>query len=74
MKKQLRAIHDCGSNDSVSEEKAKFKAEASYSDDKADTRGKSVLYIYIYIYIYIFNWDSLHVRLNSHYQSWSYKK
>ena len=21
-----------------------------------------------------FNWDSLHARLNSHYQAWSYKK
>ena len=32
------------------------------------------VYIYIYIYIYIFNWDSLHARLNSHYEAWSYKK
>ena len=48
MKKQLRAIHDCGSNDSVSEDKANFKAEASYSDDKADTREKSVFFLYIY--------------------------
>ena len=21
-----------------------------------------------------FNWDSLHARLNSHYETWSYKK
>ena len=33
-----------------------------------------ILYIYIYIYIYIFNWYSLHARLNSHYEAWSYKK
>ena len=70
MKKQLRAIHDCGSNDSVSEDKANFKAEASYSDDKADTREKSVFFFYTYI----FNWDSLHARLNSHYEAWCYKK
>ena len=25
-------------------------------------------------YIYFFNWDSLHARLNSHYEAWSYKK
>ena len=46
MKKQVRAIHDCGSNHSVSEEKAKFKAEASYSDDKTDTRETSILFFY----------------------------
>ena len=34
MKKQLRAIHNCGSNDPVSAEDAKVKIEASYSDDK----------------------------------------
>ena len=38
MKKQLRTIHDCGSNDSVSGEDAKVKIETSYSDDKKDTR------------------------------------
>ena len=25
-------------------------------------------------YYYFFNWDSLHARLNSHYEAWSYKK
>ena len=44
MKKQLRAIHDCGSNDSFSEEDAKLKIEASYSDDKEDTRERNVFY------------------------------
>ena len=24
--------------------------------------------------ILFFNWDSLHARLNSHYEAWSYKK
>ena len=33
-----------------------------------------IIYIYIYIYIYIFNWDSLHARLNGHYNTWSCKK
>ena len=23
---------------------------------------------------FLFNWDSLHARLNSHYEAWSYKK
>ena len=23
---------------------------------------------------FFFNWDSLHARLNSHYEAWSYKK
>ena len=39
------------------------------------------IYVYIYIYIYIYihvyfncNCDSLHARLNSHYEAWSYKK
>ena len=34
MKKHLTTIHGCGSNGSVSEEDAKIKIEASYSDDK----------------------------------------
>ena len=37
MKKQLRTIHECGCNNSVSED-AKVKIEASYSDDKENTR------------------------------------
>ena len=24
--------------------------------------------------VFFFNWDSLHARLNSHYEAWSYKK
>ena len=36
MKKQLRTIHECGCNNSVSED-AKVKIEASYSDDKENT-------------------------------------
>ena len=36
MKKQLRTIHECGCNNSVSED-AKVKTEASYSDDKENT-------------------------------------
>ena len=27
-----------------------------------------------YIERVFFNWDSLHARLNSHYEAWSYKK
>ena len=26
------------------------------------------------IRVFFFNWDSLHARLNSHYEGWSYKK
>ena len=44
MKKQLRATHDCGSNDSVSEDDANVKTEASYSDDKEDTRERDEFY------------------------------
>ena len=36
MKKQLRTIHECGCNNSVSED-AKVKIEASYSDGKENT-------------------------------------
>ena len=25
-------------------------------------------------FLFFINWDSLHVRLNSHYEAWSYKK
>ena len=25
-------------------------------------------------FFFFFNWDSLHARLNSHYEAWSYKK
>ena len=39
MKKQLRAIHDCGS---VSGEDAKVTIETSCSDDKKDTRERDV--------------------------------
>ena len=28
----------------------------------------------IFFSIFLFNWDSLHARLNSHYEAWSYKK
>ena len=28
----------------------------------------------LYFYLLFFNWDSLHERLNSHYEAWSYKK
>ena len=28
---------------------------------------------WIFLFV-LFNWDSLHVRLNSHYEAWSYKK
>ena len=31
-------------------------------------------HICIYMYICFLNWDSLHVRLNSHCEAWSYKK
>ena len=27
-----------------------------------------------YIFFFFFNWYSLHARLNSHYEAWSYKK
>ena len=26
------------------------------------------------VFQFFFNWDSLHARLNSHYEAWSYKK
>ena len=28
----------------------------------------------IYLFFFFFNWDSLHARLNSHYETQSYKK
>ena len=28
----------------------------------------------LFIFFLLFNWDSLHARLNSHYEAWSYKK
>ena len=31
------------------------------------------MYVCVYIYIF-FNSDSLHPRLNSHYEAWTYKK
>ena len=34
-----------------------------------------VLFLVFFIYLFIyFNWDSLHARLNSHYEAWSHKK
>ena len=27
-----------------------------------------------FFFLFFFNWDSLHARLNSHYEAWSYKK
>ena len=44
MKKQLTAIHGCSFNDFVSDEDAKVTIEASYSDDKEDTRERDVFY------------------------------
>ena len=32
------------------------------------------IYIYIYMYVFMYDCDSLHARLNSHYNEWSYKK
>ena len=32
------------------------------------------LVVLIKLFINFFNWDSLHARLNSHYESWNYKK
>ena len=29
---------------------------------------------FIFLTFFLFNWDSLHARLNSHYETWSYKK
>ena len=29
---------------------------------------------YIFEFLIFLNWDSLHARLNSHYEAWSYKK
>ena len=31
-------------------------------------------YYHYYYYYYYFNWNSLHARLNSHYEAWNYKK
>ena len=33
----------------------------------------SGLFFFIYFLLF-FNWDSLHARLKSHYEAWSYKK
>ena len=30
--------------------------------------------IFQLFFLFVFNWDSLHARLNSHYEAWSYKK
>ena len=30
--------------------------------------------LFLFLFIYFLNWDSLHARLNSHYETWSYKK
>ena len=32
-----------------------------------------IIYMY-YIFIYVFVWDSLHARMNRHYDAWNYKK
>ena len=47
-------------------------------------KSKPSQYMYLYMYTYVFwfnppfsvffNWDSLHTRLNCHYNDWSYKK
>ena len=29
---------------------------------------------HVLLFCFFFNWDSLHARLNSHYETWSYKK
>ena len=29
---------------------------------------------FIYLFMYLFNKDSLHAKLSSHYETWSYKK
>ena len=34
----------------------------------------SFLLLILYFYLLFFNWDSLHQRLNSLYEAWSYKK
>ena len=34
----------------------------------------SFSYYYFFLYLLFFNWGSLHARLNSHYEAWSYKK
>ena len=31
-------------------------------------------FYYEVVGFFFFNWDSLHARLNSHYETWSYKK
>ena len=28
----------------------------------------------LFFYFIFFNWDSIHARLNSHYEAWGYKK
>ena len=63
MKKQLRAIYDCSSNDFVSDEDAKVTTEASYSDDKEDTRERDVFYS-----------DSCNKRCNSENNRGFYKR
>ena len=34
----------------------------------------NIYIINISFFFFFLNWDSLHARLNSHYQAWSYKK
>ena len=33
-----------------------------------------VIGITVFVVVVFLNWDSLHVRLNSYYETWSYKK
>ena len=32
------------------------------------------IFMSLTLFFFFFNWDSLHARLNSHYEAWSYKK
>ena len=31
-------------------------------------------YMVLEMHLFVFDWDSLHARLSSHYEEWSYKK
>ena len=38
------------------------------------TAGACLIFIAEIVNFFFLNWDSLHARLNSHYEAWSYKK
>ena len=37
-------------------------------------RSRCSKFFFFFFFFFFFNWYSLHARLNSHYEAWSYKK